>query len=216
MSILDPVNSFLGKLDSGRPVISVDIDNTLSFFTPHLLAIINSQFGTDYKLKDQKEPGLHFLQGDELQYALLQHSSPIFFRTMSPDYAAIAAVQAIKDAGYYVIIASSRVPEVQEATIKWLDKWQVPYDEVRVGHHVKEQVLSEYPNVLFVDDNPHIVHHLSGPQVQIRLLRRSYTGDIMDVGNNKIVDTWQQILSELQLETPTKIQQLTEPAQGWL
>ena len=215
MSILDPVNSFLGKLDSGRPIVSVDIDNTIAFFTQHLLAVINAQFDTDYKVKDQDRPGLHFLSGDELQYALIQHSSPIFFRTMAPDYSAIASVQAIKDAGYYVIIASSRVPEVQEATIKWLDKWQVPYDEVRVGHHVKEQVLSEYPNVMFIDDNPHVVNHLSGPQVQIRLLRRSYTGTITDVGDIQVVDYWDQILSELNISTPSKIPALTVSTLGW-
>lgn len=218
MSFNDPVLAFLDHAHQEvKPVISIDVDNTLAFFTSHILAVINAQFDTDYKIKDQTKPALHFLKGEELMYAIKQHSKPAFFATMAPDYAAIASVQAIKNAGYYVVIASSRQSDMEKVTTKWLNKWGIPYDEVHVGpgEKAKESQKHSIDNpIIFIDDNPHIDIKISRPGSQVRLLRRPYTGDIKDMDDIKVVDTWQQILSELKIEVPNKIPQLTIPPLG--
>lgn len=218
MSLNDPVQSFIAKSQVARVVISVDIDNTLAFFTQHLLAVVNAESDSNYDIKDQKNPGMGFLKGKDLSYAIEQHSNPAFFATMAPDYAAIAAVQAIKDAGYYVIIASSRGKEVKDATVEWLNQWGVPYNEVMVGHHAKSKVSashSPYNPCMFIDDNPHILDNVNSPGTIVRLLHRPYTGVIKYTDNIKVVDTWQQILTELNIMEPTRIPQLTSPPLGW-
>jgi hypothetical protein len=59
----------------------------------------------------------------------------------------------LRNMGYYIIIASHRNPDLKDELIKWLDTYELPYDELHVSFD--KTVLFDDPCIkLVVDDRP--------------------------------------------------------------
>lgn len=123
----------------------------------------------------------------------------------APDYAAIAAINAIYDAGYHVIIASSRPASLQQETERWLNQWGVRYHECHVSDGSKAYNADNAPRPLvFVDDNAKVAK-LASEDVTVFILKRPYTPD----GTPNVVDSWQPILDAFGV-TVDEVPQLNE------
>lgn len=123
----------------------------------------------------------------------------------APDYAAIAAINAIYDAGYHVIIASSRPASLQQETERWLNQWGVRYHECHVGDDSKAYNADNAPRPLvFVDDNAKVAK-LASDDITVFILKRPYTPD----GTPNVVDSWQPILDAFGV-TVDEVPQLNE------
>ncbi len=171
MAIDGPVQAFLAKGKKTKPLISVDVDNTIAFFSQHVLAVINDRFATQYTLEDWILPGGHWIT-DPAQSAFFHtlHENAEFKATMAPDYAGIAAVWAIRDAGFDVAITSSRPESMLQVTKDWLKRYDCPLQQVSVGPRAKEQLSRNHNKdhpVLFVDDNPHLINDVNRPGSQL-------------------------------------------------
>jgi hypothetical protein len=194
------------------PIVSIDCDGTLNLVLHALAAAVNARCKTQYTYFDMVEfkkgdfPGDQKAQEWARTFLSYNHGSKKatkgFYRALPPDWAAIAAVRAMYNAGVYVHVSTHRDLPLQKLTEWWLSKWQIPYHELHVGDTSKERLAEQCAaagqDVIFVDDSPRLPQQLANYKTAfVYLLRRPNT-KLPEKGDNYcIVDTWRPILTAL-------------------
>lgn len=199
------------------PDFSIDIDGTIAFDTQAYLAIINNALGEHYSYADvSMYHDYSWTSNPQKAHDAVKafvHSDE-FGWTIAPDYAAIAAVQALYNAGFHIIVATLRNPKHEDATRAWLSQWQVPFHELRMGKLSKQSVADDHDvdnPVIFVDDCGDF-QSLVKPGVELALLRRPYTDSFGTLRDGVTVyETWIDILRSVHITNTPTVQQLDEP-----
>jgi hypothetical protein len=219
-------SSWMDAIDAPAAV-SIDVDGTLAMTLHGLCAAVNAKCKTQYTYFDctAQEKAQEF-QGDQeaqrwaatfIEYDTGSHrASKGFNKALAPDFAAIAAVQAMYAAGVYVHVSTHRDSPLEKITSWWLKKWQVPYHELHVGNTSKEDLAEQYQQqgkkIIFADDSIFLPQQLAPyDNAFIYLLRRPNTFHVADKGDNyTVVETWQPMLEATKVAQGV-VPQLSEP-----
>ena len=217
--------SALDILDD-TPHLSIDVDGTLALTMHALCSAVNAKCKTDYTYFDCKALLWHDNFADNpaamewaqtfISYEHGSHAATIgFYKSVAPDYAAIAAVQQMHAQGVHINVATHRDPALEDITRWWLKKWNVPYDGLYVGPQSKPNLASAYDfagpaKLVFVDDGPALIEILAdADDAFIYLLRRPNT-NVADSGKNwQVIDTWQPVLECAHVVPTDSVPQLT-------
>jgi 5'(3')-deoxyribonucleotidase len=200
-----------------RPTLLVDIDGVLAFLTELAVTALNARFGTElvvsevpfYWIEDHLPP-------DQGRWLVDLFEQPITYANLAPDYAGIAAVTALHDADYHVIVSSDRPPTARHITEQWLDKWRVPYDElVLKGPGGKESIASQHgpddPLILF-DDDPRKQLTVPRPGVELWSPQRPWTPRRVVPDGVWVFERWDDVLERLGVSPEVPIPQFSREA----
>lgn len=170
-----------------RPALIFDVDGILSFTAEALCTALNAKFGTGYSPQGQSFfPGtllIHKLPAGQAGWLTEQMRHPAFIAAYAPDFHALDCLRDAWDAGYTVLIATERAPELQDATEAWLRDWGAPPVPVNtVGHGNKPGWLAarygpQNPGAL-IDDNPAVEITVARPGIDVWAPRRPYTPSV--------------------------------------
>jgi len=111
----------------------IDFDDVLCKTAEAIVGIVKDRYGikrdfdniTDFNL--QKSFDLTDQQFTDL--ISLIHDVQIIY-DMTPIEGALDSVRQLKDKGYEIAIMTGRPPSTKDASIKWLNDYQVPYDSL--------------------------------------------------------------------------------------
>ena len=138
----------------GLPRLCVDIDNVIALTDPVIRRLIQEHTGGRVCLAygDVKEFNYHECQDasgnciteEEWQEIHDAFSSPAVLSTVPPDAAALSALSELHSHAE-IHVVTSRKPQGQTATLEWLKRHTVTFDEVMfVGHRKKHATLRPF------------------------------------------------------------------------
>ena len=131
-------------------VCSVDLDGVLNYYPDCWVEYINLHEGTDFQTKEE---ALKVLDSDK--YASLKHKYRLssYKANLKPNKANIQFLQALRDDGYSIIIATDRpfqkYPGMYVMTWNWLERNGVPFDSLMSKKDVATVTVDFH-----IDDEP--------------------------------------------------------------
>ncbi|MDI6889434.1 MAG: hypothetical protein QMC83_00620 [Thermodesulfovibrionales bacterium] len=134
--------------------IIVDIDNTLWDFATALwkqLRGVNSDFPSPSKWNEWTF-WKQYLADNQFYKAVREiHIQQDKFLPY-PDSKSF--LTALKEKGFWIIIASHRDKEAMDVTVRWLSKWELPFDDVYIGYEKSILFKNSYA---VIDDSPEVL-----------------------------------------------------------
>ena len=183
----------------------------LGFFTEAIATAINAHFGLDLVVSDMDHYWIEdTLKPSQSDWLVSQFDRSVFYENVAPDYSAIAALNAIHQGGYEVIVSSDRPVNTKAATTRWLKKWRIEYDEVILrGPGGKKSICDEHgpgDPIVLIDDDPRKMETIPAPGVELWSPARPWTpGNWADYENVWVFGSWTEVLDRLGLPTNVQI-----------
>lgn len=133
--------------------IAVDIDSTLHHYWDVLSAISLRRFGVELPYEEQFTWGITRLRPDQLALCIDESHSDENILAGRPYPGAVETVRRWSAGGHFIHIASHRSDSCAPATRRWLDRVEVPVDELCCSYD-KVARCTELGIDLLIDDSP--------------------------------------------------------------
>ena len=155
-------------MNSKQTTFVVDLDGVLRDIFSQMIKLYNNKFGESLKPEDVKDydvdvsfPKAHAAYGSSYHYFFEKHADYVFLLS-PPMEGAVEAIKRLKEYGKVVIATIQPTTHNKILALKWLDKWGVPYDEIRFVD-TKVGIDCDY----FIDDYPKNMESVGGLKILI-------------------------------------------------
>jgi uncharacterized HAD superfamily protein len=133
--------------------IALDIDSTLHHYWDLLDGLSQQHFGVALPYEEQHGWGIHQLEPQQVKHLIAESHSDEHIETAEPYPYAVETVTAWHDRGHWIHITSHRAEHTREATQRWLERIQMPYDDLHCSYDKVTRCVELGIDVL-VDDSP--------------------------------------------------------------
>jgi uncharacterized HAD superfamily protein len=133
--------------------IAVDIDSTLHHYWDQLAAIAKRRFGVQLPYEDQLTWGITLLRPEQVRACVAETHREAQVLAAEPYPGAVEAIRGWHDAGHFIHVTSHRTPDARHATERWLERIELPYDELYCSYD-KVSRCREIGIDLLIDDSP--------------------------------------------------------------
>ncbi len=133
--------------------IALDIDSTLHHYWDLLDGLSQKHFGVALPYEHQHGWGIHQLEPDQVKHLIAESHSDEHIETAEPYPHAVETVEAWHDEGHWIHITSHRAEHTREATRRWLERIQMPYDDLHCSYD-KVTRCAEIGIDVLIDDSP--------------------------------------------------------------
>jgi uncharacterized HAD superfamily protein len=138
---------------TGTVRIAVDIDSTLHHYWDQFAEAAHRRFGVALPYDEQTTWGVSLLKPHQVKACVEEtHSEPRILAA-EPYPGAVEAIRGWHEDGHFIHITSHRAGEAHDATIRWLDRIGLPYDELYCSYD-KVSRAAEIGIDVLVDDSP--------------------------------------------------------------
>lgn len=162
-----------------KKTVIVDIDETLWNLTepwweelkkvhpdcPKPGSSSNWEFQEGYMTKEQCMDSVFKVHCKQDQYKPFPHASYM--------------LEALKDFGYYIIIASHRDPRTRFWTQLWLDKYNLKHDELYLGW-TKHELFDKHNVIALIDDSPATIEKALKKNIKVFAIKYPYNEHFAD------------------------------------
>ncbi len=147
-------------------IIGIDIDDTISDTTEVMFNCCHKYIVEDLKrdplVQDQAKFTHHFI---EVIHGLTREETESFFRKyyeyivdhVIPKTYSVEYLKKLKEDGNKIVLITARFPikefDVIESTKKWLEKYNIPYDEAIFDAQSKVEAAKKEKIDVFIDDS---------------------------------------------------------------
>lgn len=146
-----------------QPSVAIDLDGVIGDFVGCFRLYLESNYGVDLDIEKLTDPNLEAAMEKllpnhnlDLVWQGFWQSSEYWFLRMEPYPKVREALQRLLDAGFEVIILTSRWLSVYKDTNRWLWQNQIPHTAVIMGTNktdwLRSQARSHRPVRMFVED----------------------------------------------------------------
>ncbi|HEY1357602.1 MAG TPA: hypothetical protein VGF21_04780 [Thermoleophilaceae bacterium] len=133
--------------------IAIDIDSTLHHYWDLLQRVARERYGVDLPYEEQRDWGITALERDALVHCVEETHSDENIEAGVPYPAAVETVRAWHEAGHWIHITSHRRTSTAEATARWLEAIDLPYDDLYCSFD-KVSRCAELGIDVLIDDSP--------------------------------------------------------------
>ena len=133
--------------------IALDIDSTLHHYWDLLERISIERFGVALPYSEQSDWGITELERDQLIAAVQETHTDENIEAAEPYEGAAEAVRRWHRAGHWIHVTSHRRESCAPATRRWLQAWDIPYDDLHCSFDKITRAV-ELDIDLLVDDSP--------------------------------------------------------------
>lgn len=179
--------------------ICIDIDGTLTdpyFFVPYLNKITGKNLtNDDYVSVDWK-----VVYGEEFheEYSRFDlRYSDLYLDAVPVEYS-VEGVNALKDAGYRIVIVTARHEFINDLTREWLKKNGYKFDALfSVGGNENKLMIARGEDAsIIIEDDPNNARLLADYEYKVYLIDTNYNKDV--VHRNVIrVSGWKEIINDI-------------------
>jgi hypothetical protein len=185
---------------------SLDVDGLIADFLAGAFDYVAAQGGNRYSAKDVTAWRVSGSLISDADRALFHHfvEAPESYGDLPLMPGALEGIQTLKRTGARVVVASHAPPGALPYRQAWLDRHQIPYDDILVSPNAKVECLERYAPegpILFLDDDPGTARTLGLPRLGVSLL--VVKGDLprSDLAHDQpMVDAWSEV--EFFLQAP--------------
>jgi 5'(3')-deoxyribonucleotidase len=133
--------------------IAIDIDSTLHHYWDLLDRVAQERFGIALPYAEQRTWGITLLDQEQLVECIREtHSEPNIVDS-EPYPRAVETVAEWSRAGHWIHITSHRATGTHAATVRWLDRIGLPWDDLHCSYDKVTRCVELGIDVL-VDDSP--------------------------------------------------------------
>jgi uncharacterized HAD superfamily protein len=133
--------------------IALDIDSTLHHYWDLLDGLAQEHFGIALPYEEQHGWGITKLEPDQLKHVIEQSHSDENIEQAEPYPQAVETVRAWHEKGHWIHITSHRAERTRHATMRWLERIGMPYDDLHCSYDKVTRCVELEIDVL-VDDSP--------------------------------------------------------------
>jgi len=133
--------------------IALDIDSTLHHYWDLLQRVARERYGIDLPYEDQRDWGITVLERDAVVHCIEETHSDENIAAAVPYPDAVETVRGWHDAGHWIHVTSHRRPGTREATVAWLERIGMPFDDLHCSFDKVPRCVELDIHVL-VDDSP--------------------------------------------------------------
>jgi uncharacterized HAD superfamily protein len=133
--------------------IAIDIDSTLHHYWGQLATFARKRFGVELPYDNQVTWQIDRLKPEQLAACVRWTHEPEQIAAADPYPGAIEALQRWHAEGHFIHITSHRDTACQEATTDWLNRHNVPHDELYCSYDKISKCVEIGIDVL-IDDSP--------------------------------------------------------------
>ena len=133
--------------------IALDIDSTLHHYWDLLDGLAQQHFGIRLPYEEQHDWGITQLEPDQLRHVIEQSHSDENIERAEPYPDAVETVKRWHGEGHWIHITSHRAESTRNATLRWLERIAMPYDDLHCSYDKVTRCVELHIDVL-VDDSP--------------------------------------------------------------
>ena len=133
--------------------IALDIDSTLHHYWDLLAELAERRYGIQLPYEEQTTWGITKLEQEQLQALVEETHSHENVLEAEPYPDAVETVRAWHEEGHFIHITSHRAGSAHDATAAWLERIEMPYDDLHCSYDKVSRCVELGIDVL-VDDSP--------------------------------------------------------------
>jgi uncharacterized HAD superfamily protein len=138
--------------------IALDIDSTLHHYWDLLDDVSRRRFGVALPYDEQVEWGITRLAREQLIEAVHETHSDLNIESAEPYPGAVETVADWHERGHWIHVTSHRAGPTRAATIRWLERIGMPYDDLHCSYDKVSRCVELGIDVL-IDDSPVNLEH---------------------------------------------------------
>lgn len=133
--------------------IAIDIDSTLHHYWELFALLARRRFGLTLAYDEQVTWDIGQLRPEQLSALVAESHRPEHILGAEPYEGAVGAVTAWHEAGHFIHVTSHRAQEAHGATLTWLKRIGMPFDELYCSWD-KISRCTEIDIDVLIDDSP--------------------------------------------------------------
>jgi hypothetical protein len=176
--------------------IAIDIDSTLHDYWPGFAAAAKRRFGIELAYEDQVTWEILQLRSEQVRAVVHETHRDDNVLAAVPYPGAVEAIRGWKDAGHWILVASHRIPEANEATGRWLDKIGLPYDDLYCGFDKVTHAIEASVDVL-IDDSPKTLTRALDEGITVATLVHPWNRELCETEDVVCAADWPDLAAKL-------------------
>ena len=178
--------------------VGLDIDGVISDSYSAWLQELNRHYGKNITVLQDYEMHLVFdVPWDEMNDFFIQNTEQLLSMPQ-PMQGAKEGIEALLREGHEVIYITARTPEEKDVTLRWFQKYQIPYEHVLfTGFKSKVNLIEQWGMQVFVEDYHVNAKAIANSGVPVLLLNASYNQMELQEGITRCY-SWIGLLAEIQ------------------
>lgn len=177
--------------------IGVDIDGVISDSYTVWLGELNQYYGKNISVLEDYEMHLVFdVPWDDMNNFFVQNVEKLFMLP-HPMKGAKQGIESLLAEGHEVIYVTARSTEEEEVTLRWMDKYRIPYENILFsGLKSKVELVKQWQLEFFIEDYMKNAKAIADSGVPVLLLNASYNQGELSKGIKRCKN-WMEIVNEI-------------------
>ena len=177
--------------------IAIDIDSTLHHYWNVLSDAAKRRFGIDLPYEEQLDWGITRLRPDQLRLCIDETHCDAAILSGNPYPDAVETVRRWRDAGHFIHITSHREPRAQDATERWLERIDLPFDELHCSFDKVGRCV-EIGIELLIDDSPQNIARAIESGITVATISHPWNRDVCEEEDVICAPDWPTLVERLE------------------
>jgi hypothetical protein len=176
--------------------IAIDIDSTLHHYWDQFAAAAKKRFGVDLPYEHQVTWHISRLRPEQVKACVAETHGPEKVGAARPYPGAAETIRRWKEQGHYIHITTHRTTEAHEATREWLDRHEIPYDDLYCSDD-KVTRCRELGIDVLIDDSPVNLERAIEAGIRPATILHPWNRDLVEEEDVVAADDWPGLEREL-------------------
>jgi len=176
--------------------IALDIDSTLHPYWDILSAAARDRFGIDLPYEEQFDWGVTRLKPKQLEVVIADTHRDATILAGTPYPGAVETVRAWHAQGHFIHVTSHRAGGCHEATATWLERIELPFDDLHCSDDKVARCVELGIDVL-VDDSPVNIRRALEQDIVAATLVHPWNRDVCDEEPVICAQSWPELERKL-------------------
>lgn len=176
--------------------IAIDIDSTLHQYWYVLSDAAKRRFGVALPYEEQYDWGVTRLRPEQLRVCIEETHRDGVIEASEPYPDAVETVRAWHEAGHFIHVTSHRVDSACPATVRWLERIGLPFDEIYCSID-KVSRCCEIGIDLLIDDSPLNIASALEHGIAVATIAHPWNRDVCEEEDVVCAPDWAQLRERL-------------------
>jgi uncharacterized protein len=176
--------------------IAIDVDSTLHHYWDVLSEISRRRFGVELPYEEQFTWGITRLRPDQLAVCIEESHSDKLILAGQPYPGAVDTVRAWSEQGHFIHITSHRSTACASATAGWLEKVEIPFDDLCCSYDKVTRCVELDIDVL-IDDSPLNISAAIEHGIATATILHPWNAELCEVEDVLGANDWPELASVL-------------------
>jgi uncharacterized HAD superfamily protein len=176
--------------------IAIDIDSTLHHYWDLFALLARRRFGVTLAYEQQVTWEIAQLRSEQVAALVSETHRPEHVLAAEPYAGAVEVVGDWHRAGHFIHVTSHRAPEAHAATVAWLERVGIPFDELHCSWD-KVTRCAEIGIDVLIDDSPRNILRAQEAGIVPATIAHPWNRELCADEGIVCAEDWQQLATQL-------------------